>query len=86
MKTHITTLTERGQISIPADFRAELGLKPGDKLLWSTSGDKTLLITTVEVPKRKSFKSAIGYAKSFRKTMSTAEWMKILREGEEDDE
>ena len=35
MKTHVCTLTERGQISIPADFRAELGLKPGDKLLWS---------------------------------------------------
>lgn len=86
MKTHVCTLTERGQISIPADFRAELGLKPGDKLLWSTSGDKTLLITTVDVPKRKSFKSAIGYAKTFRETMSTAEWMKILREGEEDDE
>lgn len=86
MKTHVCTLTERGQISIPADFRAELGLKPGDKLLWSTSGDKTLLITAVEAPKRKSFKSAIGYAKTFRETMSTAEWMKILREGEEDDE
>lgn len=86
MKTHVCTLTERGQISIPADFRAELGLKPGDKLLWSASGDKALLVTTVEAPKRKSFKSAIGYAKTFRKTMSTAEWMKILREGEEDDE
>ncbi len=86
MKTHVCTLTERGQISIPADFRAELGLKPGDKLLWRTSGDKALLITAVEVPKRKSFKSAIGYAKTFRETMSTAEWMKILREGEEDDE
>ena len=86
MKTHVTTLTERGQVSIPADFRAEVGLKPGDKLLWSTSGDKALLITTCEIPKRKSFRSAIGYAKSFCKTMSTAEWMKILREGEEDDE
>ena len=86
MKTHVTTLTERGQISIPADFRAELGLKPGDKLLWSTSGNKALLITTVEVPKRKTFKSALGFAKTFRETMSTAEWMKILREGEEDDD
>ena len=86
MKTHVTTLTERGQVSIPADFRAEMGLKPGDKLLWSANGDKTLLITFCEPPKRKSFKSAIGYAKTFRETMSTAEWMKILREGEEDDE
>lgn len=86
MKTHVTTLTERGQISIPADFRAELGLKPGDKLLWSTSGDKALLITSYEVPKRKGAKAMLGYAKTFRETMSTAEWMKILREGEEDDD
>jgi AbrB family looped-hinge helix DNA binding protein len=86
MKTHVTTLTERGQVSIPADFRAEMGLKPGDKLLWSANGDRALLITFCATPKRKTFKSAIGYAKSFRETMSTAEWMKILREGEEDDE
>lgn len=86
MKTHVTTLTERGQVSIPADFRAELGLKPGDKLLWSASGDKALLITTCEAPKRKGARAMLGYAKTFRETMSTAEWMKILREGEEDDE
>ena len=86
MKTHVTTLTDRGQVSIPADFRAEMGLKPGDKLLWSASGDRALLITFCEPPKRKGAKAMIGYAKSFRETMSTAEWMKILREGEEDDE
>ena len=86
MKTHVTTLTERGQISIPADFRAELGLKPGDKLLWSANGDRTLLLTTVEIPKRKGAMAMLGYAKTFRETMSTAEWMKILREGEEDDD
>ena len=86
MKTHVTTLTERGQISIPADFRAELGLHPGDKLLWSANGDRTLLLTTVEIPKRKGAMAMLGYAKTFRETMSTAEWMKILREGEEDDD
>lgn len=86
MKTHVCTLTESGQISIPANFHAERGLKPGDKLPWNASGDKALLVTTVETTKRKSFKSAIGNAKTFRKTMSTGEWMKILREGEEDDE
>ena len=86
MKTHVTTLTERGQISIPADFRAELGLQPGDKLLWSANGDRTLLLTTVEIPKRKGAMAMLGYAKTFRETMSTAEWMKILREGEEDND
>ena len=84
--THVTTLTERGQISIPADFRADLGLQPGQKLLWIASGDHALLLTVCETPKRKSFMEALGYARTFRETKSTAEWMKELREGEEDNE
>lgn len=86
MKTHVTTVTARGQISIPADFRAELGLRPGLKLLWTAPGDRTLRLSVREPPKRKSFVEALGYAKTFRETMTTAEWMKLLREGEEDDE
>lgn len=86
MKTHVTTVTARGQISIPADFRAELGLRPGLKLLWTAPGDRTLRLSVRESPKRKSFVEALGYAKTFRETMTTAEWMKLLREGEEDDE
>ena len=85
MKTNVTTLTERGQISIPADFRAELDLRPGQKLLWTSSGDRTLRLSVCEPPKRKRFMDALGYAKTFRKTMSTADWMKLLREGEEGD-
>jgi AbrB family looped-hinge helix DNA binding protein len=86
MKTHVTTVTARGQISIPADFRAELGLRPGLKLLWTAPGDRTLRLSVREPPKRKSFVESLGYAKTFRETMSTTEWMKLLREGEEDDE
>ena len=86
MKTHITTITERGQISIPADFRAELDLRPGQKLLWSTTADRALRLTVCEPPKRKGAMAMLGYAKTFRETMSTAEWMKLLREGEEEEE
>ena len=86
MKTHITTITERGQISIPADFRAELDLRPGQKLLWSTTADRALRLTICEPPKRKGAMAMLGYAKTFRETMSTAEWMKLLREGEEEEE
>lgn len=86
MKSHVTTLTERGQISIPADFRAELGLKPGQKLLWTSPGDRTLRLSVCEPSKRKGAMAMLGYAKTFRETMSTAEWMKILREGEENGE
>ena len=83
MKTHVCTLTERGQISIPADFRAELGLKPGDKLLWSASGDKALLVTTVEAPKRKGARAMIGWGRKFHAPRRTEDWMKELREGEQ---
>ena len=86
MKTHVTTITERGQISIPADFRAELDLRPGQKLLWSTTEDRALRLTVCEPPKRKRFIDALGYARTFRETMPTAEWMKLLREGESEDD
>ena len=85
MKTHVTTIAERGQISLPADFRAELGLQPGQKLLWSTTEDRALRLTVCEPPKRKGAMAMLGYAKTFRETMSTAEWMKLLREGESKD-
>lgn len=85
MKTHVTTLTERGQISIPADFRAGLGLHPGQKLLWTEDGDRALRLTVCEPPQRRSAADMLGYARTFRETRSTAEWMKELREGEEDD-
>ena len=86
MKTHVTTITERGQISIPADFRAELDLRPGQKLLWSTTADRALRLTVCEPPKRKRFVDSIGFARTFRETMPTSKWMKLLREGEEEDE
>jgi len=30
----ITTVTERGQVQIPADLREQLELKPGQRLAW----------------------------------------------------
>lgn len=86
MKTHVTTLTERGQVSIPADFRSDLGLKPGDKLLWRVAEDRSLQLAVCEPPPRKGAMAMLGYAKTFRDTRTTAEWMKELREGEEDGE
>ncbi len=37
-----TTVTEGYAASIPADLRRELGIEPGDKLVWTTEGDKLL--------------------------------------------
>ena len=84
MKTHVTTLTERGQISIPADFRAGLGLHPGQKLLWTEDGDRALRLTVCEPPRQKTFTEMLGFGRSFGPVKTTAECMRELREGEDD--
>ena len=43
-RTELTTITAKGQASIPAKIRASLGLKPGDKLLWERRPDGTVTV------------------------------------------
>jgi AbrB family looped-hinge helix DNA binding protein len=38
-----TTLTTKGQVTIPAEIRARLGLKPHDKLVFEVDGDTAKL-------------------------------------------
>ena len=84
MKTMVTKLTERGQVSVPAAIREQLALRPGVNLLWNIGADGTsCIVTIVQKPKRKGARAMLGYAATFRETRTTAEWMKELREGEE---
>lgn len=39
-----TTLTARGQVTVPRDIRNRLGLKPGDKITFSLLSDGTLVV------------------------------------------
>jgi hypothetical protein len=82
VKSLVTTLTERGQASLPASLRKELGLKPGHRLRWQKlSACEVRLI--VEVGKEIAGpKAMLGFAKTFRSPRRTAEWMKDLRAGE----
>jgi len=82
MKELITTLTDRGQTSIPAKIRKSLGLKPGAKLRWQEVSDHECRLVVDE--KSPGAESMRGYAASFRKTRSAAAWMRELREGETD--
>ena len=43
---HFLTVTEHGEVEIPANFRERLGIKPNDRLLAKTVG-RTLVIKTV---------------------------------------
>jgi AbrB family looped-hinge helix DNA binding protein len=38
-----TTITTKGQVTIPADIRARLGLKPHDKVVFDLDGDTARL-------------------------------------------
>ena len=40
MNTLITTVTERGQVSIPSEIRKQLGLEPGQRLEWVVVSDR----------------------------------------------
>ena len=83
MKTLVTKVTERGQVSIPASIRESMRMMPGTALLWNRGQDGyTCIITIVRKPQRKGAKAMLGYASTFRKPRTTAEWMDELREGE----
>lgn len=83
-----TTLTERGQISFPADLRKKAGLKSGQKFHWIPVSDTEFRITVVEEePEKPDPFRAIGYARRHYHpddTRTTDEIMAELREGEED--
>jgi bifunctional DNA-binding transcriptional regulator/antitoxin component of YhaV-PrlF toxin-antitoxin module len=81
-----TTITERGQISIPARLRREMHLAPGQTLIWQQISPTECRVT---VPPKTKVKpdpiGALGFAKEHGlETMPTEVWMKMLRAGEED--
>ncbi len=84
MNTRTTVVTERGQVSIPAAIRKELGLKPGQPLVWEKLSDRECLVRVPRKKKPLGAKAMLGFAARFRgeKGRPTAEWMTELRAGE----
>jgi AbrB family looped-hinge helix DNA binding protein len=80
---HISVVTERGQVSIPADLRGALGLTRGKRLLWEKVSDRELRVRTLEEGKPAGPMSVLGFARRLRsEARSTREWMQELRAGE----
>ena len=79
-----TTITERGQVSIPAELRREMQLTPGKTVCWEKiSETECRLRVEIQPDVRPDPVAAIGFAKRHGLPQhSTEEWMKILREGE----
>jgi AbrB family looped-hinge helix DNA binding protein len=81
-----TTLTERGQVSMPACIRRELGLKPGQALCWEKVSDQECRVIVVQSLSESDGRSMRGFMKPFLKDRpkTTSGWMNLLREGEQD--
>ena len=78
-----STISDRGQTAIPAALRRAAAVGPGTSLLWEAVGPNEW---RVHIERTKTAApdpvAMIGFAKTFRPTKPTAEWMRELREGE----
>jgi len=70
---------------MPAALRKKLRLRPGQTLMWKMVSDTECRVLVIRQSPDRSSYSARGYMKQFQKGMpvSTSEWMKLLREGED---
>jgi bifunctional DNA-binding transcriptional regulator/antitoxin component of YhaV-PrlF toxin-antitoxin module len=86
VKGALTTLTERGQVSMPAALRKQLKLKPGQPLLWEKVSNDECRIRIVRGKHSGGAKAMLGFMKQFQAApglpKTTSGWMRILREGE----
>lgn len=78
----VSVVTERGQVSIPAHLRKELGIETGQRLLWEKTGDHEIRIVLLQEAEPRGAAAMLGFARRFRSTRKTQDWMEELREGE----
>lgn len=78
-----STITERGQVSVPAGLRRSMGLRPGQQLHWEQVSDREIRVSLPQ-DKPPGPLAMLGYARNLRDTppRPTADWMRELREGE----
>lgn len=75
----ITTITQKGQVTIPASFRQRLGLETGSKVKFEYKEDKELIVKPAL-----DFASLRGYFKStkkYSKSMARQQYLKNVLAG-----
>lgn len=82
MKTLVTRVTERGQVSIPATIRKRLNLVSGKRVVWETVSPRECRMKVMPEAHAPGAVAMLGYAAKFRRVRRTRAWMKDLRMGE----
>jgi antitoxin PrlF len=73
----MTTITTKGQVTIPKPVRDRLGVKPGDEVTFELAANGQVTIAKAKgKPKRSRFEALLGHA---GKGMTTDQIMALLR-------
>ena len=69
-----TKVSDRGQVSVPADIRSALGIKSGTVLEWELSTDGSARVSVMRTQLARNAVSLVGFVRKFRKPRRTDEW------------
>ena len=83
MERNTSTITERGQVSIPAALRKKMGLHSGQRLRWERISDRECRVILDRGTAPDPF-AALGAGPRLRgdQPRTTAAWLREIREGE----
>ena len=79
----VSTVTSKGQVTIPAEVRKHLGIKTGDKIAFIVEEAGVVRLSIPHYPDIASLRGAAG---SLKKPLSWQEVREIAREDHEQDE
>ncbi len=77
MKEIVSTITSKGQVTVPAEVRRQLGLKKNDKISFVIEDEGDVRLKAPRYPDIDSLRGAAG---SLKKTTSWEEMREIARE------
>lgn len=77
------TVTEKGQVTIPEAIRTELGLRSGDRLIFSYAGEETVMVKKDKTKTPRTAGLLDKYLKTKAKGVSVTEMNEAIKAGAE---
>jgi antitoxin PrlF len=79
-----STISSKGQITVPLEIRRRLGLKEGDRVEFVVEGERTIIRPAQ--PAENPFDKYVGALSAFRSKREINAWVRSLRDEESVDE